>query len=170
MDPNEARDPRLTALALTAFAVALYLALIVASFGVISLVTDTDVIDEPDSSLLLGPTMSGTAVIIVALRLVAVAARLVSEREQGDLVVRVPLVGGILTGLAALAAYCVVGGMFQALAVGDVDLVLSVALHELLRPYSLAVGVLAFVMHVLFAIVLAAGGPEPKRPLWPWEK
>lgn len=169
MDPNEARDPRLIALAQTAFTVALYLALVIACFGILSLLTDTDVIDL-DASLLLGPSMIATSVVVVALRIVNAAVRLVQERERGDLALRVPLLGGLLTGTLALLGYVVVGGMLQAVGLHDPDVLVSFALHELLRPYSLALGVLAMLVHIAFVVMIALGGDEPKRPLWPWEK
>ncbi|WP_166997635.1 hypothetical protein [Paramicrobacterium fandaimingii] len=169
MDPNEARDPRLIALAQTAFAVALYLALVIACFGILSLLTDTDVIDI-DASLLLGPAMIGTTVVIVALRIVGAAVRLVHEREHGDLVLRVPIFGGLLTGVLALLGYVVIGGMLQAVGLRDPEVLVGFALHELLRPYSLALGALAMIVHIAFVVTIALGGDDPKRPLWPWEK
>ncbi|PFG32157.1 hypothetical protein [Paramicrobacterium agarici] len=169
MEPSEARDPRLIALAQAAFAVALYLALVVASFGILSLLTDTDVIDV-DASLLLGPSMVATSIVIVALRLVGAAVHLVQERERGDLAVRVPLGGGLLTGLGALVGYVVIGGMLRAVALRDPGVLLEFALHELLRPYSLAIGVLAALVHISFVVMIGLGGDDPKRPLWPWEK
>lgn len=169
MDPHEARDPRLIALAQTAFTVVLYLALIIASFGVLSLLTDTDVIDV-ESSLLLAPAMVAAAVVIVALRLVGAAIRLVQDRERGDLAVRIPLVASVVTGFSALIGYAVIGGMLRAVALRDPEELVGFALHELLRPYSVTLGVLALIVHIAFVVMIGLGGDDPKRPLWPWEK
>lgn len=171
MEPGDRpSDPRLVSLALAAFASALYLALVIAAFGLISLATDTDVIDIPGQNLLLGPTMVGSALIVVAVRLAGVAARHVRLREIGGRIPTVPLGGGALTGLAAFLVYIIVGGMLRSLAARDGEQLLLFPLHELLRPYAWALGALALLVHVLFAVVLAYTGDNPGRPRWPWEK
>lgn len=170
MDPSDHTDPRLVPLALTAFATGLYLALLVATFGLVSLISDTDVIDVDGASLLLGPAMSASAVIIVAVRLAGVAVRHVHDLEHGFSTMRVPLAAGAITAICAALAYAVIGGMLRAAATGQVVEVFLFAGHELLRPYALAAGVIAFLVHFLFALVLATGGERRRRPLWPWEK
>ncbi|SEB40460.1 hypothetical protein SAMN04489806_0449 [Paramicrobacterium humi] len=170
MEGSDGGDPRLVSLALAAFAVVLYLALLVASFGVISLVTDTDVIDTKNTGLLVGPAMSGSALVIVAVRLAGVAIRHVHDTEHGFTTARIPLGAGVVTGICATLAYVAIGAMLRALEQSQlVELVLFGG-HQLLRPYAWTAGILALVVHVLFAVVLATRGNKPGRPLWPWEK
>ena len=57
------RDDRAYAAVVAVFATFLYLALVVAAFGLISLATDTEVISDPSAGPLVGPVMTGAAVL-----------------------------------------------------------------------------------------------------------
>ncbi|WP_162924992.1 DUF6121 family protein [Mycetocola zhujimingii] len=160
---------------LSVFATFTYFALVVCAFGFISLLTDTEVVARPDAGPLVGPAAAAAAVAVVlfallgAARQYEAAVRRSAEASLGD-PVRVPLGRAISTGIFAWAAYALVGSILYAAAADELFAGMLFAADAILRLYGVAVGVLAVVVYLAFALILAAGGSHPARPLWPWEK
>ncbi len=160
---------------LVIFAVVLYFALVVCAFGFISLLTDTDVVDQADAGPLVGPTATGAAILTVLLFLLSVARRYERDRlaavaaSSGD-PVRIPLGRSIAIGFAAVVVYVLVGAALYSITTGEpFSFVLYVATSAL-RGYAIAVGVLATAVSAGYMLILASGGEHPARPLWPWER
>lgn len=147
------------------FAAVLYLALIIAVFGLISLFANTDVITDSRIGPLVGPVMVGAAVVTLFFVLAATAFR-----EPADHHRIAPFVA-VATGLACYLVYLVAGAV--AGAVGSPREALRYvlfALEQVGSVFSLSVGVLALVVTLLFQLVLAGRFRERGRPQWPWEK
>lgn len=83
-----------TALVAAGMVAVVYAAAVVAVFGVISVITDTDVVSEPDAPVLIAPAMVAVAGIVVFL---SVLTGLRPGRAGG----RVPVARAIVTALAA---------------------------------------------------------------------
>lgn len=155
------------ALGYTFAATLIFLAALVAAFGMISLFTDEEVIDIPGAGPLLGPLAALLAALIFAL-----AALRSLHRDTGSEPARVPsrIAAGIALGLLIWVAYAVTIGAGQLLAAGTLAAGTDAALHALLRPFSLTAGVLAaLILPSLLALSAAAGrGHTPTR--WHWEE
>lgn len=128
--------------AVAVFATALYLALLVAVFGLIALATGREPVsgDGP----LLGPIAAAAAVAVVLAVLLLAALRTPREHVRGSALR--PLVAGI----GAYLAYAVFTFGF-------------------LGWYAVAAGLIALVVVLLFQLVIGARFDVRGRPRWPWE-
>ncbi|MCY7287444.1 MAG: DUF6121 family protein [Cryobacterium sp.] len=158
------RDYQKYAITVALFAGALYVALIVASFGMISLFTNLDVIDDPAAGPLLGPSMVAAAAVLVLAAMVLLGIRIRPERQ------RVAVGNSLATGLAASGVFSIGGGIIYAVGNGQLSSVVTFAASMLLGPFAAATGVLAFIVTLIYSWMLAAHVGEGGRPLWPWER
>jgi hypothetical protein len=154
------RDYQKYAIVVSVFAAVLYLSLIVAGFGVVSLVTDREVIDEPVASPVLGPVMAGVSVVLLFALMVKLGITTRPERQ------RVALGYAIGSGVAASAAFVVVGGVGLALEGGDG---VPFAGSLLISPFTAIVGVFGAIVVLSYSLILATQQGQRGRPLWPWE-
>ena len=158
------RDYQRYAIIVAIFATMLYVAAVVAALGMISLVTNTDVITEADAGPLVGPFMVGAATVVVLFFMVGIGIRTSPERQH------VAVVASLIAGVVALCAFVATGGLLYGVGSGNaVDIVLFAG-ARLGGPYAWAAGILAFVVTLLYSIVLASRVGENGRPLWPWER
>ncbi len=146
------------------FAAALYAALLVACFGVLSLATNLEVISDPDAGSLVGTAMSGVTVLVVFALMLLLGVRTPPERQ------RIVVGYAIGTGFAALAAFLVTGALLHSRGEGVLANLLSFPVELLGAPFSWTVGILAFIITVVYSWLLAARFTERGRPLWPWER
>jgi hypothetical protein len=160
---------------LSVFATVTYFALVVCAFGFISLLTDTEVVAQRDAGPLVGPTATASAILVVLLALLRAARRYEASiaragETRGSDPVRVPLGRAISTGVLAFVTYVLVGSVLYAATADQLFSGLLFAADAIMRLYAVAVGSLATLVYLAFALILAAGGAHPARPLWPWEK
>ena len=160
---------------LAVFATVLYFALVVCTFGFVSLATDTDVVSQADAGPLVGPTATGSAVLTVLLYLLGIGRRY--ERDLHEAVaastgdpVRLPLGRSVLIGIVSYVVYALVGAIGYSIVTAELFSVVLFAAGAALSPYAVAVGVLAVGIAVAYMLVLGSGGEHPARPLWPWER
>ncbi|MGA0567176.1 DUF6121 family protein [Rathayibacter sp. KR2-224] len=147
---------------LAVFATALYAALLIAALGVLSVLLNRDVIDEPDAGPLAGPIAAGAAAAVVFVVLLVRARR--SERRAHDIAIGPAL----LAGIGSYVAYTVAGGVV--VAVADPYRFVPFAVAQLIGPFAAAAGILSVVVVLLDMIVLSSRFDERGRPRWPWEK
>jgi hypothetical protein len=83
---------------------------------------------------------------------------------------RVPVGWAVLTGLATYLVYALSGAVHYAATTGSILAGVIFARDTFLGPFALAAGVSAFVVALVFAILVIVGGEHPRRPLWPWER
>ncbi len=152
-------ETRRGAWVVAAFAAALYLALIVAAYGFVSLLTDIEVIASPDAGRLVGPAIIAASVAALLLYL----AR--ALRRPAHLLGTV-LLSALWTWLAAVAV-AVVG---FAVATGTLLESLMFGLGFGVGWFGLLIPALAALVASLAVLVARgqAGGLE--RPRWPWER
>ncbi|MGV1034426.1 MAG: hypothetical protein ACOYBP_04315 [Microbacteriaceae bacterium] len=139
---------------------ALYAALIIAFFGLASLVTATDVVSEPHLSTMVGPTMVLMSVLVLTLML---ALRGPHDNDNW-----IDWGYSLLTGIAAMAAY-----VATAFVGGIVDKGVDAGVHfgsvTLLGGYDVLVGVLGLLVALLYSFLIARRYDERGRPRWTWE-
>lgn len=147
---------------LAAFATALYLALLIAALGVLSLLLERDVISDPDAGAFAGPVACAVATAVVFTGLLVRALRVPEHRHD------------IATGVALLLAVCswigyAVGG---GIVVGITDPYgfLPFVIEQLIGPFAAAAGIISLAVVLLDMIVLASRQEQRGRPRWPWEK
>ncbi|HLP23404.1 MAG TPA: DUF6121 family protein [Microbacteriaceae bacterium] len=138
----------------------LYFALIVAVFGVVSLLTNTEVVANTGISPFVGPGMAAVAVALVTGMLVLRSPRAADDGLDWGY--------SLLTGVVA-----VVGYVIAAFALVSVDRGAADGAHfawvTLLGGYDLVIGGLAVAVAFLYSFIIARRYDERGRPRWTWE-
>lgn len=158
------REYQKYAITLAVFAAALYGALIVAGFGVVSLLTNRDVIVDPLAGPLVGPSMVIAAVVFLTFRMVLVGVRTRPERQ------RVMLGYSVVTGIASGILYVAAGGLLYLFGSGDLEASTAFVVSQLIGPFAVLAGVFGFAVTLMYSWLLAAHVGQGGRPLWPWER
>jgi predicted RND superfamily exporter protein len=159
------RDERAYATVVACFAAGLYLALLVAAFGLISLATNTEVIADPSVGTLVGPVMAGAAVVMLLVFLISLGRRVPAERQR--------ISPGVAFGVAVACYFVFVAAGGVAGAAGDPSQPFRYflfAFAQLGSVYSIVTGILAFVVTLLYQLVLVGRFRQRGRPRWPWER
>jgi hypothetical protein len=143
------------------FATALFVALVVAGWGFVSLLTETEVVADPE----VGPIVAPVSVVISA---VAVLFALASPRWSTVAGRGVGAVVGssAVLALGAVAVQLVALGILQFVATGRLTALLLVVAAQAPTPFTIVVVGAAFVS----AVGLSLLGPGQGRASWPWEK
>jgi len=134
---------------------------VIAVFGVVSLFTGLPVITGAGE--LVGPVAVTAATLLLCGCLLLSALRVPESRQ------RVAPLTALAVGAAAYAAYALFAAAADLMSVDPID-ALAFLGRQLAGPFSIAVGVIAFVITVLYMLVLASRLEQRGRPLWPWEK
>ncbi len=158
------REDRIYATAVAFFAAMLYLAVVVATFGLISLYSNIEVIDVSDAGPLVGPIMVGAATIAVLICLI-VRGRAVPADEQ-----RIAPVSALLVGVLAYVVFVLTGGLVYAIGGADPLGFLTFSFHMFGSWFSIAAGMAAFVVTFVYQLVLVGRFQQRGRPKWPWER
>lgn len=138
----------------------LYLALVVAAFGLLSLATNTEVVAERQIGDLVGPSMAASSVVVVT-------GLLLLRRPRAN---DVGLDWGysLLVGVAAALSYVAAAFIF-----GISDQGVTEGVHfgwlTLLGGYDVLLGVLGFSVALLYSFIIARRYDERGRPRWTWE-
>jgi amino acid transporter len=159
------RDERTYAVVVAFFATGLYLALVVAAFGLVSLATDSDPIDDPAAGPLLGPIMVVASAVMLLVFLIVLGTRVPGDRQR--------LSPGVAlgVGVACYAVYIAAGGVAGSFAhPGDPLHYFLFALAQLVRWPAITVGLAAFAVTLLYQLVLVGRFRQRGRPRWPWER
>ncbi len=146
------------------FATVMFVALVVAVFGMISWLGGVDVVANPRAGVFVGPIAAAAATLLVLGCLLADALRVPQERQRIS-----PLLAlGVAVG--AYLAFALLGAIAYLIGGGDAVGSLLFFGGLLIGPFAPAVGAIAFVITMLFLLVLASRVAERGRPEWPWEK
>jgi DMSO/TMAO reductase YedYZ heme-binding membrane subunit len=145
------------------FAAVLFFALIVALFGMISLLAAVPVIGDPHAGELVGPVAVAAAVLLLFGCLLGIALRVPKEHQ------RIAPLTALGIGVGAYLAYSFVGAIAYFIT-GDAVGALIFLGGLLTGPFAIVVGIVAFVIAMLFMLVLASRVADRGRPKWPWEK
>jgi Family of unknown function (DUF6121) len=124
---------------------ALYLALLVAAFGLTSLATDTDVVGEADAGPLLGPIMVVGAMVVVFAALAGLHGR------------RSRLLRAIVTTALIVVVMLLAGGTTYAVGRGDLSWLVTFPARYLLSPFVLEAAVIGGASVLLVSALFSAG-------------
>jgi len=158
------RDYQRYATIVAVFATVLFAALLVATFGMVSLATDLDVIADRSVGTLVGPTMSAAVVLFVFVMMLILGVNTPPEKQ------RVAVGFALATGAGAFVLYVLTGAVLVIGGTGDAVAGLLFGGAMLGTPFAFTAGVLAFLVTVVYSILLASHYGENGRPLWPWER
>jgi hypothetical protein len=151
--PSGARIGLLAALTATA-----WVALVVAIWGILALLTNGEVIVQADAGPLLGPVMVAAG----AVALLLLVLRIMRRAEP-------PVLAFFGTAAAVYLVMLVVGGIGYALIRGQVLWLLTFPLAYSVSPFVLAAALLAGLSAVLARSIGRAELRGAARPRWPWE-
>lgn len=161
-------DFRRYAAAIAAFATALYLAMLIAALGVLSLLLERDVIDDPDAGAFAGPVACAVATAVVFTGLLVRALRRPVDRRGRDRGHEVAIGTALLLALGSYVGYAAGAGIV--VGVSNPYRFLPFLVEQLIGPFAAAAGILSLVVVLLDMIVLASRREQRGRPRWPWEK
>ena len=172
MTPLNRDEYQRYALVLALFAGGLYAALIVASFGMLSLFLDRDVITDPQAGPLAGPIMVAAAVaaLVLVMLQTAVGAGRGGRARTAEPMHTVPILSVVLAAASAYLVYGVSGGIVVSIGGGDPLRAPLFAFTQLATPFAVAVAVWAAVVGLLYFVLLIWRANGGQRPRWPWEK
>jgi len=145
------------------FASGLYLALLIAVFGVVALLADIQVIADPHAGELAGPIATAAATLLVIGCLLLIALRVPEARQ------RVAPLTALAIGVGAYLAWALFAGVVFLLGRSDPVGALIFFGGILLGPFAISAGIIAFVIALLYMLVLASRVADRGRPRWPWE-
>ncbi|WP_374946135.1 hypothetical protein [Agreia sp.] len=145
----------------SAFATVLFVALVVAGWGFVSLLTETDVVADRDVGPIAVPVSVAVAAAAVLLALAAPRWSRLTTGRVGAL-----LGSSLVLALGAVAVQLATLGILQFVATGRPTALLLVIAVQAPTPYTWVVIGAAFVSAAGLGL-LAAG---PSRASWPWEK
>jgi hypothetical protein len=148
-------------LARAVFATALYVALVVAGWGFVSLLSDTDVVADRSVGPIVVPVSEGISALAVLLLLAVPSAPTIETAGVGGTVVR-----ALVVGLVAVAAFLVTGGVLIVFATGRfVEFLLFLAAQA---PTFFALVIVAAGTIAALGFALLRTREHPPR--WPWER
>lgn len=157
-------EERRYATVVAAFTTVLYLAMLVAAFGLISLYTNLEVIDLADAGPLVGPTMSGVATLVVFAFLVSIGWGATADNQ------RISSARALGVGFAAYATFVLGGGVVYSIGNGQPLEFLTFTFHEFGSWFSVTAGILALIATFAYQAVLVGRFQQRGRPQWPWER
>ena len=141
------------------FAAALLLALVVCAFGFVSLLTDAEVVADPDAGRLVGPAIVAASVGAV---LVFLGLRLPYEHGLVAMTLQ--------AALLAWAAGVVAGAVAYGLATGTLLAALLFALSFMTIGFGVLMPLLTALVVPLAVVTTRAEAGGVERPRWPWER
>jgi hypothetical protein len=177
MIPLDETEYRRYASTLAFFALGLYVALVVASFGMLSLFLDQEVVAQTDAGPLVGPIMVGAATLALLLVMWAGVGR------AGHAMRTVPVSMVVLAAGLSYLFYGFAGGLVYGLNAGNtvvpdgtdgvptepISALLFLA-EQLTSPFAAAVALWAGIVALLYFLLLMWRAHGGQRPRWPWEK
>jgi uncharacterized membrane protein (DUF485 family) len=158
------RDYQKYATTVAVFATVLFGALLVAAFGMVSLVTNTDVIADRSVGPLVGPAMTAAVILLVLVMLLSLGVNTPPEKQ------RVAVGYSLVAGVGAFLLYVLAGVVLMAFGTGDFVAATLFGGAMLGSPFAITAGFLAFLVTLVYSILLASHWGENGRPLWPWER
>lgn len=180
MIPLEVEEYRRYAFFLACFALGLYVALVVASFGMLSLFLNIEVIPETDAGPLVGPIMVGAATVALLLVLWAGVGRAggAMHTVPVSLVVLAAALsylvygftGAIVYGLNSMSAGTSTPPAAQGSAASEPVSGFVFLGEQLTSPFAFAVAFWAGAVALTYFVLLIWRANGGQRPRWPWEK
>jgi hypothetical protein len=148
--------------AVAVFAVVLFVAVCIATSGVISLYAQQDVLAQRDASILLVPAM-----FVVAAAALYVGMLSAAGRTGGALVL-----SALGIGAGCYLFFLVGGATLYSVGSGEPFRGILFVGANALRPFSIALAVIAAAVALAYLALVAARGRrlDARPPRWPWEQ
>lgn len=142
------------------FAVVLFLALVIAASGIISLYADREVLTERDAGPLIAPVMFAVATAALYTQLVSLGLR------RGSIIVN-----SVVIAIVCYFFFLLSGSTLYSLGKGQPLLGLLFFGSNALGPFAIAVLAIAFVVALAFLLLLSYrdSGGAARTPRWWWE-
>ena len=156
-------EERRYAAVVAVFATILYLACVVAAFGLISLYTNRDVISEADAGPLIGPVMTAVATLALFGGLLWIGLRAPAEKQ------RLSPLAAIGVGVWCYLLFVFVGSVLYSFGSQVQSPFLTFWFGNAASPFAITTGIVAFVVVLAYQLVLIGRVRQRGRPLWPWE-
>lgn len=150
------------AVVMAAFATVFYCAMLFAAFGLIAALFNRDVV--AGGGPLVGPTMFTVASVLTFGFLATIGVAIPAQRQ------RVAPGAAVAVAFVAYFAFIVTGGILTASGDEQPLHFTGFVLSMLGSPFAIVVGVLAFVVTLLYQLVLAGRFRDRAEPRWPWER
>ncbi|HEY0260578.1 MAG TPA: DUF6121 family protein [Lacisediminihabitans sp.] len=147
---------------LAVFASVLFLALAIAASGVISLLTDREVLAERGAGPLIAPVMFLVATAALYLQLVTLGSR----RRRGWMIL-----SSVVVGVNCYLLFLVSGATLYSLGSGEPLRGVLFVGGNAFGPFALAILGIAVVVALCYLLLVAYrdGGGARTTPRWPWE-
>ncbi|MFC4242429.1 DUF6121 family protein [Gryllotalpicola reticulitermitis] len=145
------------------FAAVLFAALIVALFGMISLLAAVPVIGNPHAGELVGPVAVAAATLLLFGCLLSIALRVPEDRQ------RIAPLTALGVGAGAYVAYAFFGAIAYFFGHDAVGALIFFG-GLMTGPFAITLGIVGFVIALLYMVVLASRVADRGRPKWPWER
>ena len=143
------------------FATALFVALVVAGWGFVSLLTETDVVADPEVGPIVVPVSIAISALFVMFTLASPRWSTTIARGMGALVG-----SSVVLALGAVAVQLAAVGILQFVATGRLTALVLVIAVQAPTLFTIVVIGAAFVSAVALGVLAAGTG----RASWPWEK
>ena len=157
-------ERRKSAITIAILAVVLFLASAICAAGIISLLTNREVLVERDTGPLIAPVMFTLATLFVLAYLISQGVKPASQRGS--------IVGGaFIGGFSAYAIFLLSGALVYSIGKGELLIGLLFFGANAVGPFAIAVGVIAFAVTLAYLILLASQdlGRATHPPRWFWE-
>jgi hypothetical protein len=141
------------------FAAALHCALVVAVFGVVSLLLDAEPVADPAAGRLVGPIAVGASVLALLLLLGGALGRGLRPWSRAGLAVLVTWAAGVAGATLS-----------NAVATGTVLAALLFAMSYMTAGFGLIIVLSGALVALLAAATVRAQAGGLERPRWPWER
>jgi len=160
--PQRISDARRYEAAVAVFAVVLFIALCIATSGVISLFAEQDVLAQRDASILLVPAMFVVAAAALYLGLVSAAGRTGAAL----------LLSALGIGVGCYLFFLVSGATLYSVGSGEPFRGILFVGANAGRPFSIALAVIAAVVAIAYLLLVSARTRrlDGRPPRWPWEQ
>ncbi|MBF4635391.1 hypothetical protein ITJ38_13330 [Agreia pratensis] len=143
------------------FATALFVALVVAGWGFVSLLAETEVVADPDVGPIVAPVSVAVSAVAVLFALASPRWSTVTGRGLGAV-----LGSSAVLALGAVAVQLATLGLLQFVATGRLTALLLVIAAQAPTPFTIVVVGAAFVSAIGLSLIGAGQGGAS----WPWEK
>jgi hypothetical protein len=141
------------------FATALHVALVVAAFGMLSLLADAEPIADPAAGRLVGPITVGVSALALLLVLGSSLGRGMRPWSLAGIALLLTWAAGVVG--AALA---------YAVATGTVLAAVLFALSFMTVGFGVIIAIAGALVALLAAVTVRAQEGGAERPRWPWER
>jgi hypothetical protein len=148
---------------LAVFVTGCYVAAVVLFFGMLSLITNLEVIPNPHVGPVVGPVMTWVSAIVLLTSLVLIGRKAHPDGRLSFLWIPVGV------GVMVYISFTIVGAALFGFFSGNMQY-FDLAAAMLTSPFALVVAVTAGLLTCAYLALVIRRAQGSTRPLWPWER